>query len=69
MGFEQLSGLGETAAQDLMNSQKSGQTFVSIDDVSEACPKVSQTHMETLKALGALGSLPDTSQINLFDMF
>jgi len=52
-----------------MNSQKSGQTFVSIDDVSEACPKVSQTHLEMLRNLGALGDLPESRQISIFEMF
>jgi len=67
--FVSISGLGETAAYDLANAKNKGVEFVSVEDVAAACPKVSQTHMETLKALGALGSLPDTSQINLFDMF
>ncbi|MBR4953881.1 MAG: PolC-type DNA polymerase III [Oscillospiraceae bacterium] len=67
--FVSIAGLGETAAYDLANAKNKGIEFVSVEDVAAACPKVSQTHMETLKALGALGSLPDTSQINLFDMF
>ena len=65
--FVSISGLGESAAIDLMNCKNSGKEFVSVEEISAACPKVSQTHIETLKSLGALGSLPETSQINLFD--
>ncbi len=65
--FISISGLGESAALDLVRCRDSGKEFVSIEDLSAACPKVSQTHIETLKNLGALGALPDTSQINLFD--
>ncbi|MBE6913584.1 MAG: PolC-type DNA polymerase III, partial [Ruminococcaceae bacterium] len=64
--FVSISGLGETAARDLANAKNKGVTFVSMEDVSAACPKVSQTHMETLKRLGALGNMPETSQISLF---
>ncbi len=64
--FVSISGLGETAAEDLKNCEKNG--FVSIEEISNACPKVSQTHLEQLKKLGALGDLPDTSQVSLFDM-
>ena len=64
--FVSISGLGETAANDLAACTKKGLTFVSIEDVSAACPKVSQTHIEMLKNLGALGNMPDTSQMSLF---
>ena len=64
--FVSISGLGETAANDLANAKNSGITFVSMEDVSAACPKVSQTHMEVLKSLGALGDLPEESPMRLF---
>ena len=66
--FVSISGLGETAAWDLMHAAEGGQTYISIEELNAACPKVSQTHLEQLKSLGALGDMPDTSQLNLFDM-
>ena len=66
--FVAVSGLGETAAWDLMNG-RAGKTFISIEEVAAACPKVSKTHIQMLKEAGAFGELPDTSQINLFDNF
>ncbi len=63
--FVSISGLGETAAWDLMNGRE-GKTFLSIEEVAEACPKVSKTHMQMLKEAGAFGDLPDTSQVSLF---
>jgi DNA polymerase-3 subunit alpha (Gram-positive type) len=66
--FVAISGLGETAAVDLMRCREEGKKFISIEELSLACPKVSQTHIEVLKTLGALGDLPDSSQITLFDM-
>ena len=66
--FVAISGLGETAAWDLMRAGESGQKFISVQELSSACPKVSQAHIEQLKALGALGELPDSNQINLFEM-
>ena len=66
--FVAISGLGETAAVDLMRCRETGKKFISIEELSLACPKVSQTHIEVLKTLGALGDLPDSSQITLFDM-
>ena len=64
--FVSVSGLGETAALDLAACKDRKEHFISVEEVSMACPKVSQTHLETLKELGALGDLPDTSQITLF---
>ena len=66
--FVAISGLGETAAWDLMRAGETGQRFVSVQELSAACPKVSQTHLEQLKSLGALGDMPETNQINLFDL-
>ena len=66
--FVAVSGLGETAAWDLMNGRE-GKKFLSIEEVAAACPKVSKTHMQMLKEAGAFGDLPDTSQVNLFDNF
>ena len=65
--FVAVSGLGETAAWDLMNGRE-GKNFLSIEEVALACPKVSKTHMQMLKEAGAFGDLPETSQVNLFDM-
>ena len=64
--FVSVSGLGETAANDLAAARARGGGFVSLEDVSAACPKVSQTHMDTLRALGAFGDMPETSQMSLF---
>jgi len=63
--FVSVSGLGETAALDIVEGRK-GKRFISIEEFSAACPKVSKTHIENLKAAGAFGDLPDTSQITLF---
>jgi len=64
--FVSIAGLGETAARDLAAAGSSGTRFVSVEDVGNACPKVSQTHLELLRELGAFGELPETSQMSLF---
>ena len=66
--FISISGLGEAAAEDLARCRDSGEEFISMEDLSAACPKVSQSHLDTLKRLGALGDLPESSQITLFDL-
>ena len=63
--FVSISGLGESAAWDLMEGRE-GKTFLSIEEVSAACPKVSKTHIQMLKDAGAFGDMPDTSQVSLF---
>ena len=63
--FVSVSGLGETAAWDIVNGRE-GKTFISVEEFARACPKVSKTHIENLRAAGAFGELPDTSQITLF---
>ena len=66
--FVSVAGLGETAALSLAEQRK-GKRFISIEEVSAACPKVSKTHIELLKDAGAFGDMPETSQMDLFSMF
>lgn len=63
--FVAISGLGETAAFDIV-SNRAGRQFISIEEFSMSCPKVSKTHIEQMKNLGALAALPETSQLTLF---
>jgi DNA polymerase-3 subunit alpha (Gram-positive type) len=63
--FTAIPGLGETAAQSIVE-QRVGKDFVSIEEFSDACPKVSKTHIEQLKLAGAFDDMPETSQITLF---
>lgn len=64
--FVAISGLGETAALDIMRAREGVRQFISIEEMMDSCTKVSQTHLEQLKATGAFGSMPDTSQMSLF---
>ena len=63
--FVAVSGLGESAAWDIMSGRE-GKEFLSVEEFSLACPKVSKTHIQMLKDAGAFGSLPDTSQVSFF---
>ena len=63
--FVAISGLGESAAWDIMDG-RAGKEFLSIEEFSAACPKVSKTHIQMLKDAGAFHDLPDTSQVSLF---
>lgn len=64
--FVAIAGLGEAAANDLVACREGGRIFISIEELMSACPKVSKTHIEQLKELGALGDMPDASQMSLF---
>ena len=63
--FTALPGLGDTAAYDIVE-HRNDKEFVSAEDLMLSCSKVSKTHLELLKEVGALGSLPETSQISFF---
>ena len=67
--FVAIAGLGETAAFDLAKCTENGRSYISVEEVSAACPKVSTSHLEVLKRLGALGDMPESSQINPFESF
>lgn len=66
--FIAIGGLGEAAALDLEKVKDSGKEFISVQELSQACPKVSQSHLEALKAIGALGAMPESNQLNLFEL-
>ena len=63
--FTAVRGLGETAAQDTVEKRR-GKEFVSVEEFSQCCNKLSKTHIDQLKALGAFAGMADTSQITLF---
>ena len=39
---------------------------ISQEELLAACPKVSKAHVDLLASIGALGGMPETSQISLF---
>ncbi len=63
--FISVHGLGESAAIDTVEKRK-GKEFISIEEFSMCCNKLSKTHIEQLKALGAFAGMAETSQITLF---
>ncbi len=63
--FTSVRGLGEAAALDTVEKRK-GKTFVSIEEFAECCNKLSKTHIEQLKNLGAFAGMAETSQMTLF---
>ena len=63
--FVTVHGLGEAAALDTV-AKREGKTFISIEEFSTCCNKLSKTHIEQLKALGAFAGMADTSQVSLF---
>ncbi len=64
--FSSVKGLGDSAAQSLMEARADGE-FISCDDLQNRSG-ISKSVVESLSVLGALGSLPATSQMNLFEM-
>jgi DNA polymerase-3 subunit alpha (Gram-positive type) len=63
--FTSVHGLGEAAALDTVEKRK-GKHFISIEEFSLCCSKLSKTHIEQLKALGAFAGMAETSQMTLF---
>ena len=63
--FVSVRGLGETAAIDTVE-KRNGKSFISIEEFSMCCNKLSKTHIEQLKALGAFAGMAETSQMTLF---
>ena len=63
--FVSVHGLGEAAALATVEQRK-GKEFISIEEFAATCNKLSKTHIEQLKALGAFAGMAETSQVSLF---
>ena len=63
--FISVHGLGEAAALDTVEKRR-GKEFISVEEFSMCCSKLSKTHIEQLRALGAFAGMADTSQLTLF---
>ena len=60
-----LPGLGATAAETLVRAREEG-PFISQEDMVRR--KVQKSVVDLLRLAGALGDLPETSQVSLFDL-
>ncbi len=67
MPFTAIKGLGEAAAETVIEARKNGE-FTSKEDLINRT-KLSKTHIEQLTELGCLEGMPDSPQISIFDMF
>ena len=63
--FISVHGLGVAAALDTVEKRR-GKEFISVEEFSMCCNKLSKTHIEQLRALGAFAGMADTSQLTLF---
>ena len=61
-----LPGVGEAAAQSIVDERENG-PFMSMEDMILRCDKCSRAVAETLERVGALGGLPKSNQLDLFD--
>lgn len=63
--FTSLPGLGDSVAIATVEALKArnGKPFVSVEEVSACCNKLSAAHLESLRQMGAFAGLPETSQI------
>ncbi len=64
--FSSIAGLGGAAAEGLMNGRE-GDPYFSVDELQERTG-VSKAIVESLRELGALEGLPQSSQISFFEM-
>lgn len=64
--FSSIKGLGGAAADGLMNG-RDGESYFSCDDLQERTG-ISKAILESLRELGALEGLPQSSQVSLFEM-
>ena len=63
--FTSMPGIGEQAAHSIVEERKNGK-FLSAEELIVRCPKASKAVVELLEQIGALGSMPKTTQMTLF---
>ncbi len=63
--FTSMPGIGEQAALSIVEERKNGK-FLSAEELIVRCPKASKSVVELLEQIGALGSMPKTTQMTLF---
>ena len=63
--FTSMPGIGEQAALSIVEERKNGR-FLSAEEMIIRCPKASKAVVELLDQIGALGSMPKTTQMSLF---
>lgn len=63
--FTSMPGVGEQAAINIVEERKNG-AFLSAEELLVRCNKVSKSVVDTLSEIGALGTMPRTTQISLF---
>ncbi len=63
--FTSMPGIGEQAAKDIV-AEREKEKFISAEEMSVRCAKASKSVIELLDQIGALGSVPKTTQISLF---
>ena len=65
MPFSSLKGLGGAAADALEKATIQGQEYLSIEELQQASG-VSNAILDRLRQVGALGDLPESSQVSFF---
>ncbi len=63
--FTSMPGVGEQAALNIVEERANGK-FLSAEDLSVRCSKVSKSVIDLLESVGALGSMPKSTQMSLF---
>ncbi len=67
MPFNAIPGLGETAAESIVEARTQS-PFISVEDLMKRT-KVTQSLCDLLRESGCLNKLPDTNQTSLFSLF
>ena len=65
--FTAIRGLGDAAAVALEQATMHGQEYISVEEL-RAGQRRGAVCFDKLRAVGALGNLPETSQVDLFSM-
>ncbi len=64
--FKALDGLGESAAREVVKAREE-RSFISIEDV-QIRGKINKATIEKMKSINVFKSLPESSQLSLFDL-